>query len=206
MQSEQPATGTELCWDHEDCPRDDCDGGLQQQDRFNVLCLACEGVWTYVKTSTAHLLQTADCETVATKPIAMSDGGRVSEADIESILDELKSFEGIDLTKAEPGTVERFFDAQDWLMEAIDAELDDDDLPQATHIWWNDQAEFHLYCADHYFPIANEQWTGFTEVDDPQAVTQAARDRLDSGVPCEKCHSEVLYGRRDELLEERDLA
>mgnify|MGYP000215221440 CR=1 FL=1 len=76
MPSEQPATGTELCWDHEDCPRDDCSGELQQQDRFNVLCLSCEGVWTYVKTSTAHLLQTADCETVATKPIAMSDGGQ----------------------------------------------------------------------------------------------------------------------------------
>ena len=76
MQSKQPAAGTELCWDHEDYPRDDCDDELQQQDRFNVLCLACEGGWTYVKTSTAHLLQTADCETVATKPIAMSDGGQ----------------------------------------------------------------------------------------------------------------------------------
>ena len=75
MPSEQPATGTELCWDHEDCPRDDCNGELQQQDRFNVLCLACEGVWTHVKTATEHILQTAEFETVATKPIARTDGG-----------------------------------------------------------------------------------------------------------------------------------
>jgi len=135
-----------------------------------------------------------------------TDGGCITEDDIDAILDELKSFEGVDLAEAEPGTVEQFFDAQDRLMEAIDAELDEDEIPQATHIWWNDQAEFHLYCAAHYFPIANEQWTGFTEVSDPQAVTQAARERLESGVPCEKCHSEALYGRRDELLEERDLA
>ena len=135
---------------------------------------------------------------------SVTDGGTV--LDIESILDELKSFEGVDLTTAEPATVERFFDAQDRLMDAIDADLDEDEIPQATHVWWNDQAEFHCYCDDHYYPIASEQWTGFTEVDDPRAVRQAARERLESGVPCEKCHSEALYKRRDELLEERGLA
>ena len=141
----------------------------------------------------------------------ITDGGSVrtdsdDELDIESILDELKSFEGVDLTTAEPAIVERFFDAQDRLMDAIDADLDEDEIPQATHVWWNDQAEFHCYCDDHYHPIASEQWTGFTEVDDPRAVRQAARERLESGVPCEKCHSEALYKRRDELLEERGLA
>jgi hypothetical protein len=78
MASEPAASGVEYCWDQEACPRDNCDGELQQQDRFNVLCLACEGVWTHVKTETTHSLQTAAFETVATKPIARTDGGTVT--------------------------------------------------------------------------------------------------------------------------------
>lgn len=138
---------------------------------------------------------------------ARTDGGSASAADedIDAILDELEKFDSMDLNEADPDTLDQYFDAQDRLTEAVDAELDEDALSEATHIWWNDQAEFHLYCGEHYYPIANEQWTGFTEVNDPQAVKQAARDRLESGVPCEKCHSQALYERRDELLEERDL-
>jgi hypothetical protein len=137
----------------------------------------------------------------------MTDGGSAAatDEDIDTILDELESFEDLNLREADPDTLERLWDAQDRLIDAVDAGLDEDSLSEATHIWWNDQAEFHLYCGAHYYPIANEQWTGFTEVNDPQAVKQAARDRLESGVPCEKCHSQALYERRDELLEERDL-
>ncbi|RLM32787.1 hypothetical protein [Haloarcula sp. Atlit-120R] len=137
-----------------------------------------------------------------------TDGGSAAatDADIETILDELEAFEDVNLREADPDTLSRYWDAQDRLIDAIDAELDKDTLSEATHIWWNDQAEFHLYCSSHYHPIASEQWTGFTEVTDPQAVKQAARDRLESGVPCEKCHSEALFERRDELLAERGLA
>ena len=85
MASEQPANGAQYCWDQEACPRDNCSGELQQQDRFNVLCLACEGVWTHVKTGTTHSLQTAAFETVATKHIARTDSGTVTASpDAES--------------------------------------------------------------------------------------------------------------------------
>lgn len=57
----------ERCWDYEDCPRDDCGGELQQQDKINVMCLECEGVWSHVTTATEHYLQTADFEAVAKK-------------------------------------------------------------------------------------------------------------------------------------------
>lgn len=67
--------GTTLCWDHEDCPRDDCDGELQQQDRFNVMCLSCEHVWMHWKDETDHVLETEDHETVARKPRVATDGG-----------------------------------------------------------------------------------------------------------------------------------
>jgi hypothetical protein len=66
------------CWDYEDCPREDCDGELSQQDRINVLCLSCERVWTHLKTDDKHKLKTADCETAAEKPIAITDGGKRS--------------------------------------------------------------------------------------------------------------------------------
>ena len=71
----QPA-GTECCWDNAECPRDDCEGDLQQQDTFNVTCLSCRGVWSHVKTEAKHYLQTAGGETVAQKPITVTDGGQ----------------------------------------------------------------------------------------------------------------------------------
>jgi hypothetical protein len=63
-------------WDHDECPRDGCDGELSQQDRLNVMCRSCEEVWTHVRTETEHKLQTAEFEIVAEKPIAKTDGGQ----------------------------------------------------------------------------------------------------------------------------------
>ena len=73
-----PSEGPTCCWDHEDCPRDDCEGELEQQDRFNVSCLECRNVWTHVEWGDKHVLQTADGETVAEKPIAKADGGTIN--------------------------------------------------------------------------------------------------------------------------------
>jgi hypothetical protein len=55
-------------WDHEDCPHDDCEGELEQQDEFNVMCLACERVWSHRKDQTHHELVTVDLEVAARKP------------------------------------------------------------------------------------------------------------------------------------------
>lgn len=70
-----PNAGRSRCWDGEDCPNDDCDGDLQQQDRLNVTCLTCEDVWTHTKDDEHHKLQTANFETVATKQRVVADGG-----------------------------------------------------------------------------------------------------------------------------------
>lgn len=72
--------GTTYFWDHGDCPRDECDGELEQQDRFNVMCLSCESVWGHAKMGDKHYLQTEDFETVAEKPVTATDGGRVDDA------------------------------------------------------------------------------------------------------------------------------
>lgn len=65
---------SERCWDHEDCPLDDCDGELQQQDKFNVMCLDCEAVFSHYRRGCFHWLK-KDFETVAKKKRAVTDGG-----------------------------------------------------------------------------------------------------------------------------------
>jgi len=76
--SDTDSNGTEWCWDHEDCPRDHCDGELQQQDRLNVMCLECETVFTHQKDDDEHRL-IHDCEFVARKSRAKTDGGQVED-------------------------------------------------------------------------------------------------------------------------------
>lgn len=62
-------------WDQEGCPVDGCDGDLEQQDQFNVMCLTCEEVWTHVKYQSVHRLVNADDETVDEKKRVVADGG-----------------------------------------------------------------------------------------------------------------------------------
>lgn len=66
--------GMERFWDHEDCPHDWCDGEIQQQDKYNVMCLDCEAVWipvllpaTVRSDPPAHQLQGPDGKVWAEK-------------------------------------------------------------------------------------------------------------------------------------------
>jgi len=56
-----------MIWDNEDCPVDGCDGELQQQDKYNVMCLTCEDIWTHWASGEEDLLVTEDHEIVARK-------------------------------------------------------------------------------------------------------------------------------------------
>ena len=125
--------------------------------------------------------------------------------EIESVLDELEELDGIDWSDRPVHEVEELWDLRDRLLELIDESLDEASISDAEYVWWNDQAEFHLYCSTHYHEISNEQWTGFTQTDNHDEIRKAARERLDNGALCERCHSNRLYERRDELLAERDL-
>jgi hypothetical protein len=53
-------------WDGKNCPRDNCEGELQQQDEANVMCLACERVWFHYRRARQHTLANQDGENVAT--------------------------------------------------------------------------------------------------------------------------------------------
>lgn len=79
--------GSVFTWDEEDCPRDDCEGDLQQQDEYNVMCLSCEGVWTHWKDETEHILVTVDHETVARKPRVATDGGQPTDDLVRELLE-----------------------------------------------------------------------------------------------------------------------
>lgn len=43
-------------WTDEPCPHDDCDGQLQQQDDYNVMCLDCRSVFVHVAGDGHHLV------------------------------------------------------------------------------------------------------------------------------------------------------
>jgi len=96
--SDRLTSGTERCWDNEKCPRDDCEGELQQQDQFNVMCLSCEGIWSHVKTETKHYLQTVNFQTVAEKPVVMTDGGTKQKRVSSVLVDCRDCGDGIEVT------------------------------------------------------------------------------------------------------------
>jgi hypothetical protein len=73
MTSDTSSNGT-YCWDHEDCPRGECDGELQQQDEYNVMCLSCERVWAHWKNADEHHLVSPDEKTVARKDRTLQAG------------------------------------------------------------------------------------------------------------------------------------
>ena len=79
--TEDFGTGMKRFWDDEDCPHDWCEGELQQQDRFNVMCLQCESAWSHIRLPATynepekHCLQDADGELWAEKPAVATDGG-----------------------------------------------------------------------------------------------------------------------------------
>jgi len=79
--SPSPNAGRKRCWDDDACPREDCDGRLQQVDRLNVACLECEQGWSHIKTDDEHRLVDAESEIVARKPRMMADGGFRSTED-----------------------------------------------------------------------------------------------------------------------------
>lgn len=54
-------------WDHESCPLGWCDGDLEQQDRFNVMCLSCERAWGHMKDEDYHYLVGSNGESVTKK-------------------------------------------------------------------------------------------------------------------------------------------
>ena len=58
-------------WDGETCGRDYCGGELEQQDALNVMCLACETVWTHYQDDDKHKLIRQ--ETVVDKELSRVD-------------------------------------------------------------------------------------------------------------------------------------
>lgn len=71
----EPEAGSERLWDHADCPRDGCEGELQDQGDYNVMCLSCNEVFTsYCGTGGLYWLQDESGEKVAEKK-AVTDGG-----------------------------------------------------------------------------------------------------------------------------------
>ena len=50
-------------WDNEDCPH--CEGELEQQDKYNVMCRDCMEIFEHRKTDSEHYLHQTDRGKVA---------------------------------------------------------------------------------------------------------------------------------------------
>lgn len=50
-------------WDNRDCPND-CNGQLQQQDKYNVMCTTCKEVFTHVRNQNRNGLANSDGDIV----------------------------------------------------------------------------------------------------------------------------------------------
>jgi len=127
---------------------------------------------------------------------------------IDGVLDALEQVlaETADIEELAFEEQQRYWNLKSQLIDLINEDLDEDAVTSADKIWWNDECEFHFYCRSHYNEIADQQWSGFTTAENPQQIREVAQERLEDGALCEKCHYEVLYDRRDELLQERGLA
>lgn len=73
---EDSGAGIEMTWDHEPCPLDGCEGELQQQDDYNVMCLDCEAVFVHVTDDSMHYLVDQNHTTAAEKNKLVTDGGQ----------------------------------------------------------------------------------------------------------------------------------
>jgi hypothetical protein len=79
--SDEFDAGVERTWDDEPCPRDGCEGELQQQDDYNVMCLECEDVFVHVTDESKHYLTDQDHTTAAEKEKLVTDGGYLTDCD-----------------------------------------------------------------------------------------------------------------------------
>jgi hypothetical protein len=216
-------TSVGYLWDDEPCPEEDCDGDLQQQDQFNVMCLDCEAVWTHIKwDDERHELQTADGETVATKRrTVMTDGGVESggatvqlpdDADIPSTLEvtfpveEALNGRTPEESNLADEDIESFVDMtadierSRALRDLAEEIVDEDELPEATGLLWVDQAEVYSLCDHHYREKRDGAWTGSTQNPHYQELREQKEQALRDGRPCTDC----LEDRISELKEAID--
>jgi len=61
---------------------------------------------------------------------------------------------------------------------------------KATHVFWQDQAEYYFICDDCYMNFKHLQWSGSIRVDDWPAYQRRVYRELEKGQLCQWCLSD----------------
>lgn len=72
---------------------------------------------------------------------------------------------------------------------------------KATHVFWQDQAEYYFICDDCYLTFKHLQWSGSTSVDNWQAHRRRVYRKLEEGQLCQFCLEDSYPGNREERRE-----
>ena len=72
---------------------------------------------------------------------------------------------------------------------------------KATHVFWQDQAEYYFVCDDCYLAFRHLQWSGSTRVDNWDAHRRRVYRELEKGQLCQFCLEDSYPGNGGESEE-----
>jgi hypothetical protein len=91
------------------------------------------------------------------------------------------------------------------LREIAEEQLDEDDLPEAKHLLWIDEAEVYSLCPPCYDKKADAAWTGGTEHPHHARLRSKMEEGLAKGTPCVDCKDGRVRELKEELAEQIDV-
>jgi hypothetical protein len=91
------------------------------------------------------------------------------------------------------------------LREIAEEQLDEDEIPEATHLLWIDEAEVYPLCPPCYDRKADAAWTGGTEHPHHGRLRSKMEDRLAEGTPCTDCKDARVRELKADLEERVDV-
>ncbi|WP_338740400.1 hypothetical protein [Haloplanus salilacus] len=91
------------------------------------------------------------------------------------------------------------------LREIAEERLDVEEIPEATHLLWIDEAEVYPLCPPCYDRKADAVWTGGTEHPHHGRLRSKMQERLQEGTPCADCKDARVRELKDDLKEQVDV-
>jgi len=91
------------------------------------------------------------------------------------------------------------------LREIAEEQLDEDDIPEAKHLLWIDEAEVYSLCPPCYDRKADAAWTGGTEHPHHGRLRSKMEERVAEGAPCTDCKDARVRELKADLEEQIDV-
>jgi hypothetical protein len=84
-------------------------------------------------------------------------------------------------------------------------QLDEDDIPEASHLLWVDEAEVYPLCLPCYEQKADAAWTGGTKHPHHDRLRQTMREKLAAGTSCSDCKHDRVEELKADLNDQIDV-